>query len=35
VIEEGEEETIKMGDFPTLKEVMEETIKQGIPLFVC
>lgn len=35
VVEKGKAETIKMGDFPTLKEVMDETVKQGIQLLVC
>jgi predicted peroxiredoxin len=35
VVEKGKAEAIKMGSFPTLKEVMDATIKQGIPLLVC
>jgi predicted peroxiredoxin len=35
VVKRGEAEKIKMGSFPTLKEVMDETVKQGIPLLVC
>jgi predicted peroxiredoxin len=35
VVEKGNAEAIKMGNFPTLKEVMDETAKQGIPLLVC
>ena len=35
VVEKNNAQAIKMGSFPTLKEVMDETIKQGIPLLVC
>ncbi|MBM3707012.1 MAG: sulfur reduction protein DsrE [Actinobacteria bacterium] len=35
VVEKGKAEAIKMGNFPTLKEVMDATIEQGIPLLVC
>ncbi len=35
VIKKGNAEKIKMGDFPTLKEVMDGAIKAGVRLMVC
>ncbi|MCL4377612.1 MAG: DsrE family protein [Actinobacteria bacterium] len=35
VVEKGAAEGIKMGSFPTLKEVMEQTVKMGVQLLVC
>jgi len=35
VVKKGNAEKIKMGSFPTLKEVMDQTIKAGIKLMVC
>jgi predicted peroxiredoxin len=35
VIKKGEAEKIKMGTFPTLKEVMSQTIKAGVEFLVC
>ena len=35
VLKKGEAEKIKMGVFPTLKEVMDQTIKAGIEILVC
>ena len=35
VLKKGEAEKIKLGDFPTLKEVLDQTIKAGIELLVC
>ena len=35
VVTKGEAEKIKMGSFPSLKEVMEQTTKMGIPMLVC
>ncbi|UYP44076.1 hypothetical protein NEF87_000361 [Candidatus Lokiarchaeum ossiferum] len=28
-------EALKMGDFPTIKEMIENTLKMGIPIYVC
>jgi len=35
VVTKGEAEKIKMGTFPTLKEVMDQTAKMGISMLVC
>jgi predicted peroxiredoxin len=35
VVKKGEAEKIKMGNFPTLKEVMDQTTAMGIPMLVC
>ena len=35
VVRKGEAENIKMGTFPTLKEVMDQTVKMGISMLVC
>ena len=35
VLKKGEAEKIKLGNFPTLKEVLDQTIKAGIELLVC
>ena len=35
VVTKGESEKIKMGAFPTLKEVMDQTAKMGISMLVC
>ena len=35
VVQKGNAEKIKMGSFPSLKEVMDQTIKSGVKLMVC
>jgi len=35
VVKKGEEEKIKLGEFPSLKEVMDQAIKAGVKLMVC
>jgi predicted peroxiredoxin len=35
VAKKGNAEKIKMGSFPSLKEVMDQTIKAGVKLMVC
>ncbi len=35
VLVKGEAEKIKIGEFPTLKEVMQQTAAQGIKLIAC
>jgi predicted peroxiredoxin len=35
VVKQGEAEKIKLGTFPTLKEVMVQAIKAGVQLMVC
>ncbi|MCL5071135.1 MAG: DsrE family protein [Actinobacteria bacterium] len=35
VVTKGEAEKIKMGTFPTLKEVMDQTAKMGVSMQVC
>ncbi len=35
VVKEGDAEKIQLGNFPTLKEVMDEAIKAGVKLMVC
>ena len=35
VLKEGEAQKITMGNFPTLKEIIEKTMGMGIPIYVC
>ncbi len=35
VLKKGEAEKIKMGTFPTLKEVMDQSVKAGVEFLVC
>lgn len=35
VVKKGEAEKIKIGSFPSLKEVMEQAVKAGVKLLVC
>ncbi len=35
VLKKGNAEKIKIGAFPTLKEVMEQSVKAGVKLMVC
>jgi len=35
VVKKGEAEKIKIGGFPSLKEVMDQAIKAGVKLMVC
>lgn len=35
VLKKGEAEKIQLGSFPSLKEVMDQTIEVGITLYVC
>jgi len=35
VVKKGEAEKIKIGNFPSLKEVIDETLGQGIKLLIC
>ncbi|MDH5686809.1 MAG: DsrE family protein [Candidatus Bathyarchaeota archaeon] len=35
VLKKGEAEKIKLGDFPTLKDVMDQAVKAGVRLEVC
>ena len=35
LVKEGEAEKIKVGSFPTLKEVMDQAVKAGVKLVVC
>jgi predicted peroxiredoxin len=35
VVKQGEAEKIKLGSFPTLKEVMDQAVKAGVKLEVC
>lgn len=35
VVKEGEAEKIKLGSFPTLKEVMDQAVDAGVNLVVC
>ncbi len=34
-VKKGEPEKIKMGSFPSLKEVMDQAAKAGVEMFVC
>ena len=35
VVKKGEAEKIKIGEFPTLKEVMEQAMQSGVEMMVC
>lgn len=35
VVKKGEAEKIKMGTFPSLKEVMDQALQAGVKLMVC
>jgi len=35
VVKKGESEKIKLGGFPSLKEVMDQAVKAGVKLMVC
>lgn len=35
LVKKGEAEKIKMGTFPSLKEVMDQAVKAGVKLVVC
>jgi len=35
VVKRGEAEKIKLGEFPTLKQVMDQAVKAGVKLEVC
>lgn len=35
ILQKGEAEKIKLGDFPTLKEVMDDAVESGVKLLVC
>ncbi|TXT57520.1 MAG: hypothetical protein BAJATHORv1_10222 [Candidatus Thorarchaeota archaeon] len=35
ILKPGEADKIKMGDFPSLKEMLQKAISQGIPVYVC
>ena len=35
VVKKGEAEKIQLGKFPTLKEIMDQTVKAGVELLVC
>ncbi len=35
LVKKGEAEKIKMGSFPSLKEVMDQAVKAGVKLVVC
>lgn len=35
VVKKGEAEKIKLGSFPTLREVMDQAVKAGVKLLVC
>ena len=35
ILKKGEAEKIKLGDFPTLKEVMDDAVESGVKLLVC
>jgi len=35
VVKRGEAEKIKLGNFPTLKEVMEQALEAGVEMMVC
>ncbi len=35
VVKKGEAEKIKLGNFPSLKEVMEQAIQAGVKMMVC
>ena len=35
VLRPGELENIKLGSFPSMREIMDGTLKMGIPIYVC
>ncbi|WXG46404.1 MAG: DsrE family protein [Candidatus Atabeyarchaeum deiterrae] len=35
VVKKGEAEKIKLGSFPTLKQVMDDAVKAGVKLMIC
>ncbi|MFW9973790.1 MAG: DsrE family protein [Candidatus Thorarchaeota archaeon] len=35
VLQPGAAEKIKLGSFPSLKEIMKKTVEMGIPIYVC
>ncbi|WP_309492164.1 DsrE family protein [Candidatus Hecatella orcuttiae] len=35
VVQRGEAEKVKLGSFPSLKEVMDQAVKAGVKLMVC
>jgi len=35
VVKKGEAEKIKIGEFPTLKEVMDQALQSGVEMMVC
>ncbi|MBU4314479.1 MAG: DsrE family protein [Actinobacteria bacterium] len=35
VVKKGEAEKIKIGNFPSLKDIIDETLRQGIKLLIC
>ena len=35
IVKQGEAEKIKLGDFPSLKQIMDQTAKAGVKLEVC
>ncbi len=35
VVKKGEAEKIKLGDFPTLRQVMDKALQEGVQLMVC
>lgn len=35
VLRPGEAEKIKLGDFPSVKEMLDKTMEMGIPILVC
>ncbi|MHA1210440.1 MAG: DsrE family protein [Candidatus Freyarchaeota archaeon] len=35
VVKRGEAEKVKLGDFPSLKEVMDQAVKAGVKLLIC
>jgi len=35
IVKKGEAEKIRLGDFPTLKEAMDQAVKAGVKLQVC
>jgi predicted peroxiredoxin len=35
IVKQGEAEKIKMGDFPSLKQIMDQAVKAGVKLEVC
>jgi len=35
IVKKGEAEKVKMGSFPSLKEVMDQAVKAGVKLVVC